>query len=478
MPRIFLSYRRADSQAIADRIYSYLVVQFGADSVFKDVDDIQLAQDFRAAIERALITSEVAIVIIGPRWATIPDSSGNPRLNNPADFVRLEVEMALRHVKIVIPVLVDGASMPASADLPSSLHPLVFKQAALVRHDPDFKRDMARMARAIRRAFGMAEPTPIPPPAPRPKPDRVLYIIALIGLAGVILAALISILLLSLNRADEAAAKTQTAQTAVALLSATLSHTPTPTLDPNQAATINAHLSATYLAAATQTPIPPTLALTSTVVPTTQTPISPTETPTATPTETPTLVFFLRNKDWTPVFKVFNGTRMALVPAGCFMMGSAVGDKDNRPPNKVCFDTPFWIDVTPVTNREYGSFGAYNGANYPRESVTWFDADKYCQERGARLPTEAEWEYAARGPDALAYPWGNNFDVTRLNFCDFRCTGPFRDPTSGDGYTNTSPVGTYPGGVSWVGTLDMSGNVWQWTGSIYDLYPYVATDGR
>ena len=97
--------------------------------------------------------------------------------------------------------------------------------------------------------------------------------------------------------------------------------------------------------------------------------------------------------------------------------------------------------------------------------TTWQDARAYCAARGVRLPTEAEWEYAARGPDSLKFPWGNEFDPDVVVYGE----------TSGD---RTVAIATRPGGVSWVGALDMAGNVREWTSSLYVPYPYDPDDGR
>jgi formylglycine-generating enzyme required for sulfatase activity len=172
------------------------------------------------------------------------------------------------------------------------------------------------------------------------------------------------------------------------------------------------------------------------------------------------------NADWDPVIEEFDGVEMALVPVGCFMMGSSEGASANeRPVHEQCFEEPFWIDVYEVTNAQYGSSGEWSGDNLPRETVSWFDAVAHCESRGARLPTEAEWEYAARGPDGLTYPWGDELVADNVVYRE----NSDRQPAE---------VGSRPGGVSWVGALDMSGNIYEWMSSIYALYPYDASDGR
>jgi iron(II)-dependent oxidoreductase len=171
------------------------------------------------------------------------------------------------------------------------------------------------------------------------------------------------------------------------------------------------------------------------------------------------------NADWTPVIQTFDGVEMVLVPRGCFMMGNEYGGEEEHPIHQQCFAEPFWIDVTEVTNGQYGSEGIFSSANCPRDSVTWFEAHDFCASRGARLPTEAEWEYAARGPDDLVYPWGNEFVGDNVVYAE------------NSGY-QTAEVGSRPRGMSWVGAFDLSGNVWEWVSSAYEAYPYDPNDGR
>jgi formylglycine-generating enzyme required for sulfatase activity len=142
----------------------------------------------------------------------------------------------------------------------------------------------------------------------------------------------------------------------------------------------------------------------------------------------------------------------------------------------------YWIDKYEVSTAQYqlcvdagacepstyANDDRFNGSEYPVVGVSWFDAAAYSQWVGGALPTEAEWEYAAVGETGSTYPWGDEFDVTLLNFCDTNCDAPWKDGDFDDGYVYTAPVGSYPAGESWVGTEDMAGNVWEWTGSWYD----------
>jgi formylglycine-generating enzyme required for sulfatase activity len=175
---------------------------------------------------------------------------------------------------------------------------------------------------------------------------------------------------------------------------------------------------------------------------------------------------------------------MVYVPAGTFQMGSDKRDpsaqEDEKPPHPVTLDA-FWIDKYEVSNIQYTRCvlagacqltGDTDGAkyNYPVVGVSWDDAANYCGWARGRLPREAEWEYAARGPNGPIYPWGDTFDGQRTNFCDTRCILNWKNESYDDGYERTAPVDSFPAGASWVGALNMAGNVWEWVNDYYGNY--------
>jgi formylglycine-generating enzyme required for sulfatase activity len=191
---------------------------------------------------------------------------------------------------------------------------------------------------------------------------------------------------------------------------------------------------------------------------------------------------------------------MVHVPAGTFQMGSTpveIGEalalcqqgyptcnrwyyEREGPQHPVSLDG-FWIDQTEISNAQYRlcveagicaqpstcqkgkpSFADLAKADHPVVCVNWEAAQTYCQWVGARLPNEAEWEFTFRGEAGSLYPWGDEFDGSRLNYCDVNCIQSHADDRFDDGYPQTAPVGSYPQGASWAGVLDLGGNVSEW----------------
>jgi len=152
MPRIFISYRRDDSAGQAGRLYDHLVRHYGEDEVFMDVDGIDLGTGFAAALERALADCEALLVVIGRNWTQLADAAtGRPRILLDDDWVRREVATTLARDLPVIPVLVQGASLPAADALPPDLQPLLGRQATTL-DDRKWAADVATLVRRLEAA--------------------------------------------------------------------------------------------------------------------------------------------------------------------------------------------------------------------------------------------------------------------------------------------------------------------------------------
>ncbi|MEM9446739.1 MAG: SUMF1/EgtB/PvdO family nonheme iron enzyme [Verrucomicrobiota bacterium] len=159
---IFISYRRSDSIAETGRIYDRLVAKFGRDRVFKDVDSIPFGVNFAEYLDQAVSQCEVVLVAIGKTWLNVTDKDGVRRLDKPDDFVRIEVESALQRNIPVIPLLLQGASMPCRSQLPKSLQPLVRRNGIEVGYDPRFHNDMNRLVKNLESSLKVAKSNPEP----------------------------------------------------------------------------------------------------------------------------------------------------------------------------------------------------------------------------------------------------------------------------------------------------------------------------
>ncbi len=371
MPKIFISYRRDDSEFVADAIYNEMKTHFGDGNVFIDVGEIPFGVDFRTYLRDQIDAHDVVLVLIGPKWADIMQA----RATQDSDFVRIEIENALRLNKLIIPVLVMKLEqMPDFSVLPASIRDLQWRNGAKIRREPDFRPDCKRVVDNINQMLNVT----VQPPPP-----------------------------------------------------------PTPTKNPLEA-----------------------------------------------------------SED---AVRAIIGDPFAwcAVPAGEFIMGSDDHYDDEKPRRTLNLDYDFAIAKYPITYSQFERFiqakDGFKDArwwvgltdeqpkqtgeqelkidNHPRENVSWYDAIAFCRwlsfrrsgvfdvdkvdQWVVRLPTEFEWEKAARGTNGLEYPYGNEFDAQKCN-------------TKESGIGQTTPVTAYPQGASPYGALNMSGNVWEWCLSAYN----------
>lgn len=385
MPKVFISYRRADTQHVADRLYDTLERHLGDGNVFQDVDRIPIGVDFVDFLRGEVEKADIVLVLIGPDWARILGE----RADLEDDFVRIEVEQALSLGKIVIPVLLKNARMPSSVDLPESVRYICRINAAQVRPNPDWKRDSLALVEGIQSLVSDDEdPTPSlssKPNQPTSTEDAAAKIRAIIGdpfdLCDVPAGEFI-------YGGDPNAWKAAERQV-IDLPAFTIAKYP---ITYRQ---FNAFLNAPD-----------------------------------------------GYRDAGRPFRAFLDTQDDYRDAGRWFDGLAADGADRR-----MKDQEWSVD------------------DHPRENVNWYGAMAFCRWLSfklgglydigqvdrwrVRLPTEFEWEKAARGTDGLFYPYGNDFDKSKGN-------------TEESGIKKTTPVTQYPAGASPYGVMDMSGNVFEW----------------
>jgi formylglycine-generating enzyme required for sulfatase activity len=641
--KVFISYRRTDSQATVDHIYEWLVRAFGRDVIFKDVDSIPPGVEFDPYIEHVMRQCRVVLVVLGPSWSSVLATegaySGQPRLVDPEDHVRIEVEQALALAPVdstgqptgsvwMIPVLVQNAQMLNWEALPVSLHSLRVRNAWNIHFDPYFTHDMQRLIAHIADWMGVTANDPLGgdnTPSSLQPPDDVDEVLAIavpqiraaftaqdweqvirkatalsrqttdertptevyqmlgralmatrdyqrakivwetvrrreprdvaalqeatearVGLntpaelrealelleVGLMLthgraqqqAALLrmyarTLRMLARQEQDDTLAQQQWRELlrvsgeGLALagsddagwLSMKLEALEelgcnddalalARTLTARQDATVPWYLALARLAWFSEDGSPGqeiTAALDAARR------LAPNDKAIGTARQQWLVVlpperFPPRLEQLGFVANKHNGVAFIIppvcqVPEGKFLMGSdprrdKFAEPDEQPQHRLDLPT-YAIARFPVTVAEYACFLEASGhisinwqnqsqkLDHPVVNVSWSDAMAYAAWLAKltgqpwRLPTEAEWEKAARGINGRVYPWGDMFDARLAN-------------TQERGANGTTAIGSFPGGVSPYGAEEMAGNVWEWTHSLNETYPYTLNDGR
>ncbi len=456
---VFLSYRRDDTRHLSARIYEQLERHFGEGHVFFDVDTLPryAGWDFEDVIRETVPQCRVFLAIIGRDWARLMRA----RLREPKDFVQIELAIALNTPGVrVIPVLVDGAAMPVAADLPEALRGLLGKQNVVLPPDPHLRQAVNDLAKTLLAAPAQpippppARPAPPPPPQPHPPsttapPTPTVGIpkwLMPAGAAGLALVALLAWGPWSQSNPPGAEAPP--------IVEAPASEATPEAAGPSPPA---------------ETPAPAT-----SFVDARSTPAS-TRAPLVTnPSSLPDYALF-RECEGCP--------EMVMIPAGSFTMGSPASEAgrfgDEGPQVSVRvprfaiprFETTWdeWaacVSAGVCQQREDSGFGR---GRRPVINVDW-ETDtraflRFVNSRvsGYRLPSEAEWEYAARAGTTTTFSWGNGIRPEQAQY--WWSVSYNGSPTRTTNPSGTAPVGSFQNNA-W-GLYDMHGNVWEWVEDCY-----------
>jgi formylglycine-generating enzyme required for sulfatase activity len=429
MPRIFISYRREDSIAYAGRIYDRLSSQFGAANVFMDVDTLEPGVDFVEVLQRTVASCDVFLAIVGVHWLAAKDEEGRARLSNTEDFVRLKIGAALERPDIrVVPILVGGARMPRSTELPERLSDLT-KRQALVLPDIGFHQAFGRLIQSIERAEQERLAREKAEAAQRAEQER-------------------------LDREDADRKKREAARPVQDGPIGGMTHGKGEGSRSRLLAYVlgglAAVLAAVWFVIAHDNVRKPVLKVEPRA---TQQPDTGTSAPAPKTEPEPPLV---RQSSTNPK----DGLPYAWIPPGKFTMGCSPGDtecdSDEKPPHVEQIANGFWLGQTEVTQTAWKKvMGGDNPSHFksdqlPVESVDWNQARAYCKAIGGWLPTEKQWEYAARA--GTTGPRYGKLDAVAWN--------------SGNSGGTTHPVALKQANA--YGLYDMLGDVWEWTADDYD----------
>lgn len=463
---IFISYRRDDSRHIAGRIDEWLVRDFGRESVFKDIYSIELGWDFRKAIRDAVGRSDVLLAVIGPRWASAVNAQGRRRVEDPGDFVRIEVESALERDIPIIPLLVDDANMPGEDQLPPILQMLPYRNGLQVRPDPDFPGDMERLISTLskmraRQPSQSERPVPVsrvrlPQPddsGPRPRRVGLYTAAASVAVLMVLIAFGMSMIGPKMDQKGQLTFSTRSE--------------PPKTLTNTVGMKLVLIPAGEFLMG------------------------SPDSDKDAEGDEKPQH----RVKISQPFY--LGGTE---VTVGQF--GRVVESAGYRTEAETDGQGGWgWNEQAKrLEGRDPKYSWRFTGFEqtdeHPVVNVTWNDAIAFCNELsklerlkpyyrfgagepsggdGYRLPTEAEWDYACRAGTTTRYASGDDPETLAAvgNVADGTAKAKFPDWTTiaaRDGYVFTAPVGRFRPNA--FGLYDMHGNVWEWCWDWYDSRYY------
>lgn len=356
MFRIFLSYRRRDSRHITERIYDRLRQVFGDDDVFKDTDSIAPGDDFRSKLHIATANCEVMLVIIGKRWLNLQDQHQQRRLDDPQDYVRQEVEAGLNNDEVtVIPVLVDGASMPDATQLPPTLHRLAYLQALTVRYDPDFQLDIQQLVSHVRTQLRNQR-----------KHSHLTQRSLVVG--GI---ALLIFLILAILR---------------------------PTMGPQ-----------------TMSPIVPSTTTQHALAESVVTNPDDVNCDNSRMVLIPQTSYFMGLRDNQRGPENERPGRMVEVNPFCIDIYEVTNAQYIACVNDGACTPPQRTSINNILDDYYKNTAF---SQFPMVNVTWEQASTFCAYRGGRLTTEAEWELAAayrpERDEKTSYPWGNQFPTPEL----------------------------------------------------------------
>ncbi|MEM6254911.1 MAG: SUMF1/EgtB/PvdO family nonheme iron enzyme [Cyanobacteria bacterium P01_D01_bin.156] len=418
MSKIFISYRREDSKNECGRIYDRLLPVFGKKRIFKDVDSIRHGDVFPKAIKDAISESTVLLALIGKEWLNAEDADGNRRLDNPKDWVRKELEFAIKDKRdiTIIPLLLDSAvSIPKAAELPKSLQGLSVINGIWIRPDPDFNNDMEKLIGVLKEILFESRREFIK------KLTKTTFVgTGILALSGISL---------SLNKSKKP-------------------NVVIPSFIPH----LGAHSKERDIEF---------VAVNSSGMITTR--------------------YQKRVPIFTEKLGSSVKLGLTYLPKGHFLMGTSKHEEGHRkkedPQHQVDIAKSFWMGKYLVTQRQWKTIAKlpkvntalnpepshFKGDERPVEGVSWHEAIEFCNRltkktgRLYRLPSESEWEYACRSNTDTAFSVGSTITPALANY-----NGGF---TYGKGpkeiyRKKTSSVGLFPPNA--FGLYDMHGNLWEW----------------